>query len=113
MTSPPGRTTPVAEIGHGDVWWADLDKVRPVVVLTRRRVASRLGRVLVAPVTTTVRGISTEVLLGHSEGLKAGCVANLDNVQLIPTSTLVRRAGAVAPARWHEFCRAMASVMAC
>jgi len=61
-------------IGHGDVWWADLDKVRPVVVLTRRRVAARLSRVLVAPVTTTVRGLATEVLLGQDEGLAARLV---------------------------------------
>jgi mRNA interferase MazF len=113
MTSSGGRASRTTELGHGDVWWADLDKVRPVVVLTRRRVASRLRRVLVVPVTTTVRGISTEVPLGQPEGLDTGCVANLDNVQLIPTSTLLRRAGAVAPARWHEFCRAMAAVMAC
>jgi len=101
------------DLGHGEVWWADIDKIRPVVVLTRRRVASRLTRILVSPVTTTVRGLSTEVTLGEPEGLKSGCVANLDNVQLIPASTLLRRAGFVDPARWHEFCGAMMSVMAC
>lgn len=106
-------TTGPADLGDGDVWWADLDKVRPVVVLTRRRVASRLTRVLVAPVTTTVRGLSTEVELGRQEGLRPGCAASLDNIQLIPTTALLRRAGTVAPARWHEFCRAMASVIAC
>lgn len=102
-----------ADLGHGDVWWADLDKIRPVVVLTRRRVASRLTRVLVAPVTTTVRGLSTEVGLGTAEGLKSGCVASLDNIQLVPVNRLLRRSGVVAPARWNEFCRAVASVMAC
>ncbi|MGH9005173.1 MAG: type II toxin-antitoxin system PemK/MazF family toxin, partial [Acidimicrobiia bacterium] len=56
-------------LGHGQVWWADLDKVRPVVVLTRSRVASRLTRVLVAPITTTVRGLATEVALGPPEGV--------------------------------------------
>jgi mRNA interferase MazF len=95
------------------VWWADLDKVRPVVVLTRRRVASRLTRVLVAPVTTTVRGIATEVRLGPPEGLMSDCVANLDNVQLVPVNRLLRRAGAVGTGRWDDFCRAMAAVMAC
>ncbi len=102
-----------ADPGHGDVWWVDLDKVRPVVVLTRRRVTSRLTRILVAPVTTTVRGLATEVSLGQAEGLGAGCVASLDNVQLVPTNLLLRRAGSVAPHRWPEFCRAMAAVMAC
>ena len=107
------RPSETIDIGHGDVWWADLDKVRPVVLLTRRRVAPLLTRVLVAPVTTTVRGIATEVSLGSPEGLKPGCVASLDNVQLIPVNALLRRAGVVAPRRWPEFCRAMAAVMAC
>ena len=113
MTASRKRSRGEGDLGHGDVWWVDLDKVRPVVVLTRRRVASQLTRILVAPVTTTVRDLPTEVTLGQLEGVKPGSVANLDNVQLIPASTLLRRAGFVDPARWHEFCGAMMSVMAC
>lgn len=100
-------------VGHGQVWWADLDKVRPVVVLTRARVAPLLRRVLVAPVTTTVRGLATEVELGADEGVRDGCVANLDNAQLVPASALLRQAGQVDVARWPDFCMAMAAVMAC
>ncbi|MFN2496994.1 MAG: type II toxin-antitoxin system PemK/MazF family toxin [Pseudonocardiaceae bacterium] len=100
-------------LGHAQVWWADLDKVRPVVVLTRARVAPRLHRVLVAPVTTTVRGLTTEVTVGAAEGVRAGSVASLDNVQLIPVAWLLRRAGRISVDRWHEFCRAMAAVMDC
>ena len=100
-------------LGHGQVWWADLDKVRPVVVLTRSRVAPRLTKLLVAPVTTTVRGLATEVSLGMAEGLAEGCVANLDNVQLVPVDRLLRQAGTVARDRWPEFCVAMGKVMAC
>jgi len=103
----------VTGLGHGQVWWADLDKVRPVVVLTRARVAPLLRRVLVAPVTTTVRGLSTEVGLGAQEGVRDRCVANLDNVQLVPVDALLRQAGHVDTGRWPEFCRAMAAVMAC
>lgn len=99
-------------LGHGQVWWADLDRVRPVVVLTRKRVAPLLTRVLVAPVTTTVRDLATEVPLGEAEGLAAS-VASLDNVQLVPVDRLLRRAGVVAPGRWAEFCTAMHAVMAC
>ena len=101
------------DVGHGEVWWVDLGQVRPVVVLTRRRVAARLSRLVVAPVTTIVRGIATEVALGEDEGVKPGCVASLDHVQLVPADALLRRAGVVAPARWPEFCQAMAAVMAC
>ena len=100
-------------VGHAQVWWADLDKVRPVVILTRARVASQLRRVLVAPVTTTVRGISTEVALGAAEGVKDGSVANLDNAHLLDVERLVALAGLVEAARWTEFCTAMGKVMNC
>jgi mRNA interferase MazF len=100
-------------LGHGQVWWADLDKVRPVVVLTRARVAGRLRRVLVAPITTTVRALTTEVPVGPSEGVRKDSVANLDNIQLVPVDGLLRQAGTIAPDRWQEFCAAMTKVMAC
>lgn len=103
----------MSDIGHGQVWWADLDKVRPVVVLTRASVAPLLRRVLVAPVTTTVRGLRVEVGLGAAEGVRDGSVANLDNVQLVPVDSLVQRAGQIDHARWPEVCRAMASVLDC
>lgn len=103
----------IPELAHGQIWWADLDKIRPVVVLTRGRVASRLHRVLVAPITSTVRGISTEVALGVGEGMRDGSVANLDNAQLLPVELLLRQAGRIQAERWPEFCRAMASVLSC
>lgn len=101
------------DVGHGQVWWADLDKIRPVVVITRARVAPLLRRVLVAPVTSTVRGIVTEVALGSEEGVQAGSVANLDNIQLIPVERLLREAGRVPTTRWPEFCSAITAMMAC
>lgn len=100
-------------LGHGQVWWADLDTVRPVVVLTRRSVAPRLHRVLVAPITSTVRDIGSEVAVGRPEGVADGCVANLDNVQLLRVDRLLRRAGEIAPDRWLAFCEAMAHTMSC
>lgn len=103
----------MSEPGHGQVWWADLDTIRPVVILTRSPIAAHLHRVLVAPVTTTVRNIPTEVPLGTAEGLRDGSVANLDNAQLLPVELLIHRAGEVGSHRWPEFCRAMAKVMAC
>jgi mRNA interferase MazF len=100
-------------VGHAQVWWADLEKVRPVVILTRSRIAPRLSRVLVAPVTTTVRNISTEVPLGQREGVQAGSVANLDNAHVLPVDRLLSRAGWIPAERWVEFCQAMAKVMSC
>ncbi|MEI2640217.1 MAG: type II toxin-antitoxin system PemK/MazF family toxin [Microthrixaceae bacterium] len=103
------------ELGHGDIWWADLpgEKIRPVVVLTRRRIASRLTRVIVAPITTTVRDIPTEISLGRSEGVAEGSVANVDNLHLLDTERLLSRAGCISDERWPEFCRAVTTMMAC
>jgi mRNA interferase MazF len=103
----------VKGLAHGQIWWADLDKPRPVVVLTRAAVAPLLTRVLVAPITTTIRGLATEVALGGPDGLDDDCVASLDNVQLVPVARLLRQVGQVGAERWQEFCRAMVKVLAC
>lgn len=100
-------------LGHGQVWWADVNKVRPVLVLTRSAVADRLHRVMVAPVTTTVRDIHVEVSLGPDEGVAEGSVANLDNVQLVPVAWLLQRAGTVARDRWPEVCTALSHAIGC
>lgn len=100
-------------LGHGQVWWADVDKVRPVLVLTRAAVADRLHRVMVAPITTTVREIPVEVSLGPAEGVVEGSVANLDNVQLVPVAWLLQRAGTIKRDRWPEVCAALTHAIAC
>ena len=112
---PSGAPADVDGLRHGQVWWADMPggQVRPVVVLTRSAVAPLLSRVLVAPVTSTVRGLRTEVVLGTAEGVRDGSVANLGNVHLLDTVLLLRIAGEVAARRWPEVCRAMGHVMAC
>jgi mRNA interferase MazF len=100
-------------LGHGQIWWAELDKIRPVLVLTRATVAPMLTRVVVAPITTVSRGIPTEVELGTSDGLSEGSVANFDNLQLVPVGALLQRAGRVSPSRWSECCGAVAHMMGC
>jgi mRNA interferase MazF len=100
-------------LGHAQVWWADLDKIRPVLVLTRATVAPRLTRVVVAPVTTVARGIPAEVELGPAEGVAAGSVANFDNLQLVPVSTLLQRAGSLPQDRWAECSAATRRMVAC
>lgn len=100
-------------LGHGQIWWADLDKIRPVLILTRARIAPHLTRVVVAPITSIARGLSTEVVLGPAEGVAEGSIANFDNLQLVPVSNLLRKAGQVADDRWSECCAAATSMMAC
>lgn len=67
---------------------ASLDKPRPVLVLTRELVRPYLNTVTVAPITTTIRGISTEVSLGAANGLTSPSVASCDNITTIPKDAL-------------------------
>jgi len=76
-------------VRRGDVRWADVGtKTRPVVLLTRQAVIGRLRSVVVAPCTTSVRNLPSEVALGPEEGLPKPCVANLDNVTLVDVGAL-------------------------
>jgi mRNA interferase MazF len=78
---------------------AHLDKPRPVVILTRELVRPYLDRVTVAPITSTIRGLSTEVLVGPPNGLDHRCVISCDNIVTIPKSTLGRLIGYLLPAQ--------------
>ena len=78
---------------------ARLDKARPVVVLTRELVRPHMARVTVAPITTTVRGLSTEIPVGPANGLDYPCVVSCDNVVTVPQSTLGRQIGYLLPAQ--------------
>ena len=89
------------------------DKQRPVVVLTRDSILGTLARVTVAPITSTVRGIPTEVVLGTDDGLKDLCAVNLDNVTTIPQRLLGRRVAALGPDRLRQVCVALAFAVGC
>lgn len=78
---------------------ARLDKQRPVVVLTRELVRPHLNRVTVAPITTTIRGLSTEVPVGTGNGLQGKSVISCDNVVTMPRSALGRQIGHLYPAQ--------------
>jgi mRNA interferase MazF len=72
---------------------AHLDKARPVLVLTRELVRSHLSTVTVAPITTTIRGLSTEVHVDSANGLAEPSVVSCDNVNTIPADTLGTQIG--------------------
>ena len=79
---------------RGEIWWADLDPPsgrRPVLLLSRDEAYRVRELVIIAPVTTRVRGIPTEVLLDKKDGLPKACVANLDVLATIPKTKLTRR----------------------
>jgi mRNA interferase MazF len=98
---------------RGDVWLARLDKVRPLVVLTRDPLGSILNAVIAAPITSTVRNLSTEVSVGPEDGVRAQSVANLDNVQLVARSRLVRKVGRVRVSTLEAMCEALAIAVDC
>ena len=76
---------------------AQLDKTRPVLVQTRELVRPHLSRVTVAPITSTVRGLSTEVPVGPDNGLDHPSVVSCDTVVTVPTSALGRQIGRLLP----------------
>ena len=70
-----------------------LDKSRPVLVLTRELVRPHMTTITVAPITTTIRGLSTEVPLDASNGLDGPCVVSCDNITTIPAALLGNQVG--------------------
>ncbi|MGQ0577244.1 MAG: type II toxin-antitoxin system PemK/MazF family toxin [Pseudonocardia sp.] len=100
---------------RGEIWSADVpgDKVRPVLVLTRERFIPRLSAVLVAPVTTRVRDIPTEVALGEVDGMPRECAANFDNVFTLRRERLRERICVLPISRWPEVCRSYRFAVGC
>lgn len=72
---------------------ATLDKARPVLILTRELVRPHLNTVTVVPITTTIRGLSTEVELSTANGLEERCVAACDHITTIPVKALGPQVG--------------------
>lgn len=99
---------------QGDIWWAEADaKRRPVLVVTRDDAIPVLNRVIVAPVTRTVRHIPTEIPLGPDEGLSVDCAASFDNLQPINRHLLTERAGALTPTGREAICSTLAALADC
>jgi mRNA interferase MazF len=97
-------------VKRGEVWWAELPppvRSRPVVILTRDSVLHRIGAIVVALVTRTVRHLPTEVVLGRRQGLPVRCVANLDNILTLPRHRLKRLMGACDAATLAELNQAI------
>ena len=88
---------------RGEVWSARIDTLRPVVIASRNDVNGVRSRTTVAVVTTTVRGIPTEVTLDQRDGFESACAVNCDELVTIEKSRLERRRGALSTARLAEF----------
>lgn len=86
---------------------ADLDKVRPVLILTREGVRRFRSQVTVAPITSTIRGLSVEVPVGEANGLDHDSVINCDNVMTVEVARIGRWIGVLHDSRETELTRAI------
>lgn len=104
------------ELNRGEIWMYTFkppDKRRPVLVLTRQQVIPLLDTVMVAPVTSAIRGAPSEVMVGIDEGLKGDSAVNLDHVQTVERSRLHRFVGSLDRRKMAEVCRALAIAVGC
>lgn len=103
-------------LNRGEIWryaFKAPDKRRPVLVLTRPDVIDLLQTVMVAPITSTIRGAPSEVEVGVEEGLKGPSAVNLDHVQTVDQSRLKHYVGRLSPEKMREVCDALAVATAC
>lgn len=103
-------------VNRGEIWsyrFKAPDKRRPVLVLTRQDAIELLHTVIVAPITSSVRGAPSEVIIGPDEGLKHESAVNLDFVQAVERGRLVGFVGSLNPAKMRHVCRALAIATGC
>lgn len=101
---------------RGELWWCELADIgrRPVLVLSRDAAIPRLRRALVAPCTTTIRALASEVVLDPDEDpVPRRSAVNLDSVESVPVGVLVGRLGRLAEARMREICGALEVAVDC
>ena len=89
------------------------DKQRPVVILTRQSSLDGLSAIAVAPVTPSIRGVPSEVLLDEADGMKAPCVVTLHNVATVRKTRIGRRVAHLGEDRMKEICRALHFALGC
>ena len=101
---------------RGEVWWCELAEIgrRPVVVMSRDAAIPRLRRALVAPCTTTIRGLASEVVLEPGvDPIPRRSAVNLDSVESVSVTVLVSRLGRLADTRMLEICQALEIAVDC
>jgi mRNA interferase MazF len=101
---------------RGEVWWCEPPEFgrRPVVVLSRDAAIPRLRRALVAPCTTTIRGLASEVVLEPGDDpVQCRSAVNLDSVESVSVGLLVERLGRLSDSRLREICAALGVATDC
>lgn len=105
-----------ARIARGDVRVYDFGrpaKQRPVVVLTRDSAVAYLSTVTVAPITSTIRGVPSEVMLTEEDGMKTRCAVNLHNAVTVSQQRLGKRVAQISALRMNEICAALRFALGC
>ena len=103
-------------IARGDIrlyQFAPPDKKRPVLVLTRDSAIAYLSTVTVAPITSTIRGVPSEVALSEEDGMKAPCAVNVHNAVTISQQRLGKRVARLGSSRMSEICAALRFSLGC
>jgi mRNA interferase MazF len=101
---------------RGELWWCELAEIgrRPVVVLSRDAAIPRLRRTLIAPCTTTVRGLASEVVLEPGDDpITRRSAVNLDSVESVAVGSLVERLGRLSDDRMRDVCAALEVAVDC
>lgn len=97
-------------MNRGEIWQFEFhrpDKRRPVVILTRQEMIPYLHTVTVAPITRTIRGVPSEVLVGLDEGLREPSAINFHHMVTVPKSGLHHFVGTISPAKMRQIQAAM------
>ncbi len=103
-------------LSRGDVWYFRFpppDKQRLVLILTRDSAIGYLSTVTVAPITSTVRGVPSEVVLDIEDWMKTRCAVNLVNTLTVSQDRLVRRVAHLSDMRMQEVCQALGFALGC
>lgn len=101
-------------MNRGEVWWmAGSGGRRPGCILTRDEAIPLLRSVLIAPATTLIRGIPTEVELDPGDGMPKPCALSLDNLQAVSKSHLESRITSLSAERMNQLCAALAAATDC
>lgn len=89
------------------------DKQRPVLILTRDSAIRHLSTVTVAPITSTIRSVPSEVILDENDGMKDRCAVNLHNAVTIAQQHLGKRVASLSAERMQEVCAALRFSLGC
>lgn len=103
-------------LSRGDIHlceFAKPDKQRPVLILTRDSAIGHLSTVTIAPITSTIRDVPSEVVLDLADGMKGRCAVNLHNVVTVSQSRLGKRVASLTADRMHQVCQALRFSLGC